>query len=104
MNSYHEYLFEAVILMSVQGYKYCDGRPVVHANRRAKWSNLSSILLFAYNFVQFAFEMTVVIQTAVYNFQVEGMIKQGLFYEYFMVILPQLNNKVLTKLRNADFW
>ena len=72
MNSYQDYLLETVILMSVQGYKYRDGRPVVSANKRSTWRMLSTILLFAYNFVQFAFEMTVVIQTAIYNFQVEG--------------------------------
>ena len=104
MNSYHDYLLETVILMSVQGYKYRDGRPVVSANKRSKWSISSSILLFAYNFVQFALEITVVIQTAIHNFQVEGMIPYGLSYEYFMLILPQLNNKVLTKWTKADFW
>ena len=90
--------------MTVQGYKYRDGRPVVSANKRSKWSISSSILLFAYNFVQFALEITVVIQTAIHNFQVEGMIPYGLSYEYFMLILPQLNNKVLTKWTKADFW
>ena len=80
LNSYIELFLETVFLMSVQGYKYRDGRPVVRANKRSKWSIFSPILLLVYNSVQLSLEMTVVIQTAIYNFQVEGMITQGLFY------------------------
>ena len=105
LNSYIELFLETVFLMSVQGYKYRDGRSVVRANKRSKWSIFSPILLLVYNSVQLSLEMTVVIQTAIYNFQVEGMITQGLSYEYIYVllILRQLHNKDPTKLRKADF-
>ena len=82
LNSYIELFLETVFLMSVQGYKYRDGRPVVRENKRSKWSIFSPILLLVYNSVQLSLEMTVVIQTAIYNFQVEGMITQGLSFEY----------------------